>query len=304
LCAPRLLLFASPRGLARAWPGRHVALLAVAVAFAMTDPQDRALALFAPAALLVCGASRGPERPVERPRRPAPLFVSVALLNCLLAPILGLQDLGSPVMYSNLKLHAGSNHLLVPTSTRDVVRLDRASSPFVRRYYPGELRLEPPRTLHILDRFGYYAPRFFNTAKPFVLGPARSSATAFVPFTLPVLGFRMLLATARRYSAEPFDLLYSHLPPPPLDERARAVAAVRTVAAAFDADGRLASCAVLSPDGNASLPCDPDADLVALPDPPRSLHRLVFYLAYPVVRAPPTAHSGPVVTPQIMCFGP
>mmetsp|Transcript_23275 Transcript_23275/g.30162 ORF Transcript_23275/g.30162 Transcript_23275/m.30162 type:complete len:96 (-) Transcript_23275:630-917(-) len=88
-------------------------------------------------------------------------------------------------MYSNYKLHGGSNYLVLPTSILlqrlarskssifygGIIRIESSASSFIRRVDPNELELEPKSIIiHRLQAVDYYLPRFFNGAKARVLG--------------------------------------------------------------------------------------------------------------------------------------
>ena len=97
-------------------------------------------------------------------------------------PLLGLQDLGACNMYSNLRLHGGSNHLLVPTGLLGtlwprvadafaVVRIENSTSSWINSIYPGELTASiAPDEVELLRSVGQ-SGRMFNGAKARILGP-------------------------------------------------------------------------------------------------------------------------------------
>ena len=82
------------------------------------DPQFIAAVgylVLAPIVLLACrGTFPGGKRRVHAPSKARTRFVLIALLYCA-TPLLGVLELGAPNMYANLRMRAGSNHLLAPT---------------------------------------------------------------------------------------------------------------------------------------------------------------------------------------------
>lgn len=267
LCAPRLLAFSSPESLARAWRKyRHAFAIGLA-ALAVRDPQSRAFGVFLPSALVVAMAA-------DRDRtRATKLWVLLALVYCFALPSTGFLDLGAPTMYANLRLHGPSNHLFLPTPSLATVAILSSNSTFVRSKYPGELDLEPVETSSLLEQLGYYAPRFFNSAKPFVL--EQTSRHPLTPFTLPHAGFRRLVGSARK-QREPFDLVYL---------------TTHRVTAIFSRTGRLKSCQT-----DDAMPCSPaDRELLLQPNSPW-FDKLVFHLPYPLLDHVPEH--------RVLCFGP
>jgi len=350
-CAARLLLFASPdaiRAVASILFDRPVVAVAALPAYAAAAqrvvlrrgrrttpvggvvPQDVATAVFAPVALLVAIAlaktTSASSSALLRPTQARDRWVGVQTVLVGLAAFyafatipLGLQDLGSPSMYANLKITGGSNHFLLPTSLvprlyaddprsvfyGGVVRVEDTNSTFIRHLYPGDhsSTITPTATLtHLAPAAGYLPATFYHPAKGRVLGPGAVPAhQQWVPFTLPAFELRRLIAeaAARR---QPFSLTYARLPGTTGDETWRATAAAATVEAHLDAAGALVACTRVeaSSDDDAKHPCT-ETELVALPPLPWLATKLVLYLPYPVQFRDPATQTPP---PNIQCFGP
>jgi len=115
-------------------------------------------------------------------------LVLTALFHSFIVTPLGLQDLGGPNMYSNLRMQSGSNHLFLPTallqrwcgkSSADwcafappagIVRVESSTSVYINSLYPGEITsVHSKRARRMLMRAGHSA-RQFNPAMGIVLG--------------------------------------------------------------------------------------------------------------------------------------
>ena len=159
-------------------------------------------------------------------------------------PMLG-ADMGTPNMFSNLRMHGGSNHLLLPTGLLHRLLHDEASAPSwlsplldVRTAFSGGIvRVESTdlrslnamypgdvsggfsgRALRRIAAAGrppwLFVPMAGRTAgidpgPPF--SPKPSPLGQNVPYTLRALELRRILAEARA-AGEAFTLSYSHLP--------------------------------------------------------------------------------------------
>jgi len=232
-------------------------------------------------------------------RRAAPALLSVAFAHAFAGPILGMQNLGGSIMYSNLRVAGGSNHVLLPTNllrlTGAVVRVEACSSAAVNALYPGDSSSPPspprqereresseletrqlrtgdfssvfsPRAVALLRASGH-SGRQFNFAMGRVLGawalpppPAR-----FVRYTVPSLELRRLLAEARG-AGEAFALEYSVLAGPEGDEAWRSSSVgVRRVRVSEDPAHGVAECVVVSAEGRPSGAACEDGELARLP---------------------------------------
>lgn len=239
---------------------------------------------------------------------------SLAICYALLGPLTGLMDQQSTNMYANLRIHAGSNHLLLPTglalSSRllpgGIVRVTATTSPTILSLYPSEISdFISPRAREYLRALGHSA-RQFNSMKRRILGPgaappdhtraaARHGAPLAVPYTLPAVELRRLLREARAAN-ESFRITYQHLPGMRGDERWRQSADGPIVRYSEDPAAGASACTMLASLAGPYLPCPPD-ELVLLPPAPRLLHKLVLLQPYPIL--PPSEGWT-----EVHCFGP
>ena len=136
------------------------------------------------------------------------LLVCVAVLHSLALTPLGLQDLGGPNMYSNLRMQGGSNHLLLPTSLLHnarirarvgddanallgegasallptvtaslaaafdggLVRIEKSTSARINALYPGEISQVHSKRARLMLQAAGHSGRQFNPAMGRVLG--------------------------------------------------------------------------------------------------------------------------------------
>ena len=192
----------------------------------------------------------------------APLLVGIAFVHAFAGPILGVQNLGGSIMYSNLRVLGGSNHLMLPTNllglSGHLVRVEACTSPTLNALYPGDFSsVFAPRATALL-RAANHSGRQFNFAMGRVLGawalPPPSGVDTFVRYTVPALQLRRMLAEARA-AAEPFELEYTVLDGNALlsdgtvagDEVWRASSAgIRRVRLREDPSRKLSACVVAS----------------------------------------------------------
>ena len=334
-CAVRLLVL-MPRGLHAAAAevadgsaaGRITAALAFAasaictrVAYARqlyhppapaTPTIDWWVALYAVLAVLCCRAAaieelggrtrRGGEQSAHQPPS-TPIRTPLAVLATLYAfvgPILGTQDLGACNMYSNLRAHGGSNHLLVPTlllgrmvpeatwaGAFAIVRVEACSSESINAIYPGEISAHMADDERTLLRGVGQNGRMFNGAKAIILtpastpGPNGAGGRPFVRYTVPALELRRLLAEARAAN-ESFSMTYTVLDGASGDEAWRRHGTGRTVRVEEDGRGG-ASCAVVRGGLFAgSDECAP-TELARMPPPGPLVRKLLLQQSYPIV---------------------
>ena len=199
----------------------------------------------------------------------APLLIWTSFAHSFGGPILGVQNLGGSIMYSNLRVVGGSNHLLLPTNllglTGSIVRIESSSSSTINALYPGDFSsVFAPRATALL-RAANHSGRQFNFAMGRVLGawalPPPPATAAFVRYTVPSLELRRILAEARA-AGLPFELEYTVLDGHRGDEAWRASSVgVRRVRVKEDPTRAKATCVVTSA-GNAA--CAPE-ELARLP---------------------------------------
>lgn len=174
-----------------------------------------------------------PSNAISVPRGIKSAILGLAVVYAYLLPVLGLQDMGAVTMFANLHVYSGSNHFLLPTGllfswygsygsasagatfSGGVVRVDSTNSSYVNERYPAEVTamLEPAGVSTLLRAAGHTG-RQFDPYETVVLGPgfvSRRVGGPFVPYLLPAVELRRLLAKARS-AGESFSLVYSKLP--------------------------------------------------------------------------------------------
>jgi hypothetical protein len=167
---------------------------------------------------VVSEANNDPKRRGNKRMR---LLVGATCLYVAL-PILGLQDIGAPTMFGNLKVHGGSNHLLLPTGLLQqwfattttalgggVVRIEHTDSLFLQQLYPGEFPLDAA-LVEGLQNAGHVGREFGPKARRILGAEIRSRmpvVNPLVPYTIPFLELRRMLQEAPR----PFSISYTYL---------------------------------------------------------------------------------------------
>lgn len=209
------------------------------------------------------------------------LMVAFSLVYAFVLPILGLQERGGCLMFSQLRLHGGSNHLLLPTGLLQrrlveaepanalaggIVRIESTDLHWVHGALAEHLS---PHTLALL-RAASFDGAFFPVSKASKrrLDQAGGPIPRPLRFTLHSLGLRRLLAEAAARN-DSFTLTYTRLQAAEGDEAWRRHAKGARHTLVGDAVGRLRcrSC---------------DARELALLAPPSAWHwasALTFLLA-------------------------
>lgn len=219
------------------------------------------------------------------------------LLACAYAfglPALGLQDVMATNMFSNLKVHGGSNHLLVPTGLlldeRDgggplgggIVRVLGTTSPLLATLFPAEHSStidEGARAL--LHAVGHSGREWFPKLG-LVLGEAGYPPTPAppadeqTPYTVPAVELRRMIALARAHEAR-FSIEYTRLPGTRGDERWRATAGGAVVRYYEDVEKGFVSCLVTG----RGL-CEPD-EVALQPAPPAWARKLLLFSPHPII---------------------
>ena len=310
-------------GEAASWPSRTdaralaaragtVATLAAAAALNTVPGMALNLALILYAALaLLAGRSLALEPPLASYARLAPADTpatatarrrAAAVARCVLVPCalyalawpcLGLTDLGLAGPFSSLRVHGGSNHLVVPTGLLQaraaargeaggafgggVVRVSACTSQYIRDVtHPDCSAALPARARELLHQAGHTAVQH-NPTVARIIPEARVVPQGFVPFTVPALELRRLLAEARE-RGERFSLTYDVLPGATGGREWRTGPGVRTVRVQEDgAGGR--ECKVLR--GPRRGRCAPD-EIAEQPPPSGWVGKALIFFAHPV----------------------
>ena len=155
------------------------------------------------------------------PRRASRGLLALAVAYAFGLPILGLQEKAGCLMFSQLRMHGGSNHLLLPTALlqRALVNADPTSA-----FAGGVVRVGSTNLSWVGNAFAvHHGPRSLRVAREVARVPAEyiwaekatSSARVappprFLAHTLSNLGLRKLVATAVRQH-DAFWLRYTRL---------------------------------------------------------------------------------------------
>jgi len=242
------------RGMALDGAGMALDGAGIAAAVDAVPPATTASAKSATAATAATADAAADEARRAFRRIVTPVLVGIAFAHAFIGPILGVQDLGGSIMYSNLRVLGGSNHLLLPTNllglSGPLVRVEACTSPTLNALYPGDFSsVFAPRATALL-RAANHSGRQFNFAMGRVLGawalPPPSDADPFVRYTVPAVQLRRMLAEARE-AAEAFELEYTVLDGDAGDEEWRAASTgVRRVLLREDPRRKLSACTVTS----------------------------------------------------------
>ena len=235
------------------------------------------------------------------PKALRPAMILLAAFYGFGGPLLGSQDLGSSNMYSNLRMHAGSNHLLLPTnvlryafpSSYAIVRVESCTSPYINSIYPGDITAAmAPYELSLLAEAGHTAV-MFNAMKARVIPDLTPHEAPFFKYTVPGIELRRLLTEARALN-ETFTLTYTVLEGDVGDEEWRRYSKGRTVTIK-ESSGKAPKCYV-SCGGLRKCKCDED-EYARLPPPGYLPTKLLIFQPYPIFK------SG-LGGKEVVCFGP
>ena len=229
--------------------------------------------------------------PPEHALREAPVStrqITVSLVYAFLLPVLGLQEKSGCLMFSQLRLHGGSNHLVLPTSLLQRVFIDaRADHAFAG----GVVRVEETNLEWVGNTFAEHmgertqrlvrevakVPAQYVWAAKATSQPRSVPPPRFMRHTLSNLGLRQLLQTASN-QRDDFWLRFTRLEGAEGDEAWRTSSGgVEYVVHGRDGEIR---CARRGAFGT-QQPCDErEARLLAKPD------RLTSALAYFLIPQP------------------
>lgn len=268
-------------------------------------------------------------------RRPKWMYggTIIAILYSFVPILLGVMDEALPNMFANLKLHGGSNHLVLPTGWvwewyRDapdawtygggIVRVEPGTtSTWLRVMHPSDLTstVEPQGVVaDLMAALGASRPFYFHSGKNRNLGLADKGllqpSDPLIPYTLPALELKRLLKEAMvREHDRPFRVVWAHLDGVHGDEVWRATSWKRRFTVEFER-GAIVRCRVQqypasgghtwlsSSSSSSSRPCSP-TDLPFHLDVPSLLApKLAAYHGYPVV-----LDAEGTVRAAIPCFG-
>ena len=227
--------------------------------------------------------------------------------------------------FSNLKVHGGSNHLIVPTgllfhifaNSTDahpygggVIRIEETDSNWLQTIYPAELThvLEPAIIVPLLTKVGNPPPIYFNPGANRVLGLLERGwvdhSGNIYQYTVPGIEFKRLLKEAIQKDRN-FTLTFAQLPGTKGDEMWRAFAVRRRFQITVK-DGMISSCTVQDYDGIGTSvlrrsKCDPTTDLPYQLHVPWWIQKIAMYHPYPIIFDDPNKK---VPRKTITCFGP
>ena len=155
------------------------------------------------------------------------LLLALAVFYSFGCQVLGLMEMGLANPFASLRMHGGSNHLLMPTGLLQqaaspgaelgggVVRVESCTSDFINALYPGESTANlSPRLRAMLTESGHIGRQFAPSVR-IALGAAirkymPPNGDPFVPFTTTAYELRRILAHARGNN-ESFEIQYTRL---------------------------------------------------------------------------------------------
>lgn len=243
--------------------------------------RDLHLAYFAALAVLLCWAAAMPPC-FREPAKSSKLHVGAALVYAFALPVFGLQEKGGALMFSQLRMHGGSNHYFLPTALMQkwlvdttptnafaggVVRITQTNLSWVGNSFAEHMG---PRTLRLV-RDVAKVPAEYVWASKSSTRPRLQPPPKFREHTLSNLGLRCLLETAKR-QREALTLTYCRLQGAEGDERWRTMSPCKLVSLEISADGRILRCSQLLHNSREQRIAECDRRELALAAP--STHRL------------------------------
>ena len=224
-----------------------------------------------------------------------------------------------------MKVHGGSNHLIVPTGLLfhafanrsdahiyggGVIRVEETNSNWFRTIYPAELThiLEPSIVVSLLTHVGHPPPIYFNPGANRVLGLlergwVNHSGNIF-QYTVPAIEFKRLLYEAMKKDQN-FTVTFAQLPGTKGDEVWRAFAVRRRFQVSV-VEGVIVTCTVQNYDTGSKgkvvkrSKCDP-MDLPYQLHVPWWIQKIAMYHPYPIIFDDPDKK---IPRKTITCFGP
>ena len=224
-----------------------------------------------------------------------------------------------------MKVHGGSNHLIVPTGLLfhafanrsdahiyggGVIRVEETNSNWFRTIYPAELThiLEPSIVVSLLTHVGHPPPIYFNPGANRVLGLlergwVNHSGNIF-QYTVPAIEFKRLLYEAMKKDQN-FTVTFAQLPGTKGDELWRAFAVRRRFQVSV-VEGVIVTCTVQNYDTGSKgkvvkrSKCDP-MDLPYQLHVPWWIQKIAMYHPYPIIFDDPDKK---IPRKTITCFGP
>ena len=224
-----------------------------------------------------------------------------------------------------MKVHGGSNHLIVPTGLLfhafanrsdahiyggGVIRVEETNSNWFQTIYPAELThiLEPSIVVSLLTHVGHPPPIYFNPGANRVLGLlergwVNHSGNIF-QYTVPAIEFKRLLYEAMKKDQN-FTVTFAQLPGTKGDELWRAFAVRRRFQVSV-VEGVIVTCTVQNYDTGSKgkvvkrSKCDP-MDLPYQLHVPWWIQKIAMYHPYPIIFDDPDKK---IPRKTITCFGP
>jgi hypothetical protein len=350
-CAARLVLLNTSESLKLAarvvvqpcWLGLVAAIAVVVVGIGMQQewtPLNWAFSLFVPVFAFELLADYFEDRSrmgslslaeaATTRQRPAWSWIPTAIaffyaFGCI---ALGLQEEATPNMFSNLKVHGGSNHFILPTGLLfhwfgdhgdahpfggGVVRIEQTTSDWIQSIYPADLTdiLKPAGVADVLEKIGNRRPSYFNPGANRVLGLMErgwvAKPVSFRKYTVPALELKRLLSEAKRRDKD-FDLVYTKLPGTRGDEMWRSTAVAEQVRLRVR-DGQVSSCRITTSSftkKKSDRPCE-TTDLPLLVGDyedivPWWIRHVSLYHGYPIIED--AGPNGTRARESLVCFGP
>lgn len=203
-------------------------------------------------------------------------LVVLTALYAIVPQILGLLDMGAPTMFANLKVFAGSNHILLPTGLLfgpaahgEILRVENTSSTTMNAIHPNEAsHLIAPRVRTWLQDNGHTG-RQFSPYVARVIGIHFAPDVFNGPYLIPATELKRLVADARD-AGDDYYLEYTKLGHPPLRQHGDKVR--------FHAASR--NCTVLTVAGDLH-PCD-DHELALDPHLSPWARTMLLFFSIPV----------------------